>query len=104
MRTDLHRPGAIVPAHYVYVLSYSLPTFENGWPIPAINVDLILKLKQEPNAIFAKTGGVGKCSVCGAHFIYGDLWRHTFSGEYIHLGHDCADKYSLLKESHIRLL
>ena len=96
-RTDIHRPGTIIPAHYVHVFSYSLPTTENGRPVPPINVDLVIKLKRE-GAKFAKTGGLGKCSVCGAVFTYGDVWRHEPSGEHIHLGHDCADKYDLLAD------
>jgi hypothetical protein len=42
--------------------------------------------------------GACKCSVCGTHFVYGDVWRHEPSGEYIHLGHECAAKYSLLAD------
>jgi hypothetical protein len=45
---------------------------------------------------FAETGGTGQCSTCGAHFLYGDVWVHVPTGEHIHLGHQCADKYSLL--------
>lgn len=48
---------------------------------------------------FAATGNTGKCSVCGAHFVYGQVWRHEPSGELIHVGHDCADKYELLAET-----
>lgn len=42
-------------------------------------------------------GAPGKCGVCGAHFIYGDVWRHV-DGDYVHLGHDCAAKYSMLAD------
>jgi len=51
--------------------------------------------------MFARAGkgsGAGTCSVCGAHYKYGDLWRHTGLNEYIHVGHDCADKYSMIAD------
>src|SRR6185369_5492411 len=95
-RTDVHRPGAIVPAHYRQVLSYHLATQIDGWPLPPWNVDRVLELKATVK--FASTGGLGKCSVCGANFIYGDVWVHEPTGEHIHLGHDCADKYNLLAD------
>jgi hypothetical protein len=45
---------------------------------------------------FARDGGPGKCDVCGAVYVHGDVWRHKPSGELIFIGHDCADKYELL--------
>ncbi len=45
---------------------------------------------------FTGQGGIGKCSVCGASYIHGDVWLHVPSGEHIHVGHDCAGKYSML--------
>ena len=96
-RNDIHRPGAIIPANYSYQFSYALASTLNGWPVPAINVDLIIKYKKEGKK-FAPTGGAGTCSVCGAHFISGDVWRHDPTGEHIYIGHDCADKYALLAD------
>jgi len=40
----------------------------------------------------------GKCDVCGAYFVYGEVWQHKPTGELIHVGHDCADKYNLLAD------
>jgi hypothetical protein len=60
--------------------------------------------------VFVETGGTGKCSVCGACYVYGDVWKHEPSGEFIHIGHDCAHKYSMLTDrsewelSHDRLV
>lgn len=108
MRTDIHRKGAIVPTDYRYVMSYSLATTQDNWPVPSYNVNCILDTNHaksthdgnccligmfnDPTKKFAKHGSTGKCTICGAAYIYGDVWQHIPSGEYIHVGHDCADK------------
>jgi len=120
-RTDIHRVSAIVPSDYSYVLSYSMPSMFESFPAPSTNVNCELERgyhndgsftqrHHRPDmrccvvglriggAKFAATGSTGQCSVCGASFIYGDVWRHEPTGEYIHIGHDCAAKYSLLAD------
>lgn len=47
---------------------------------------------------FADHGTTGKCSVCGANFIYGEVWRHEPTGEHIHQGHICSEKYGMLMD------
>lgn len=110
-RTDVHRPGAIIPGDYSYVFSYNLSSTFNGFPVPSLNVNCqlgpverrtghgtsccILGLKAA-GVKFAATGNTGKCSVCGANFVYGDVWVHEATGEHIHIGHDCAAKYELI--------
>lgn len=96
-RTDIHRPAAIIPAHYRYYTSYALATTVDGWPVPAWNIEVVTGLRAS-GAAFARTGGLGKCSICGANFIYGDIWVHEPSGEHLHVGHDCADKYEMLAD------
>lgn len=96
-RTDCHRPGAIIPAHYRYVMSYHLATTDGSWPVPPFNVDKVMALRAS-GAKFAATGGLGQCSVCRTHYIYGDVWVHELSGEHIHIGQDCARKYELLAD------
>jgi hypothetical protein len=94
VRTDPHRPGAIVPADYHFLCSYAFGV--EG--IPAINVDLA-RQHMAAHAPFkhpARGFGLGSCSVCGACFNYGDLWLHLPTDAVITLGHDCADKYSLM--------
>lgn len=92
-RTDPHRVGAIIPADYDYCFSFSLATTVDGWPVPSINIDLVVELRQR--GVFANIHPTNQCDVCGAHFIHGDVWKHTPSGQYITLGHICADKYEL---------
>ncbi len=108
-RDDIHRVGAFVPAHYDYVMSYSMPTTSLGRPVPGFRVCCkehtpeqlaagkccIFSLRAS-GAKFAEHGGQGKCTACGAWFIEGDVWRHTPTGEHIHLGHNCVDKYSMM--------
>ena len=97
-RTDPHRPGAITPTDYDIVLWYALACTVDGWPQPSVNVDRVVELRRDPNVKWAPTGSLGKCSVCGANYNYGEVWRHRPTGEHIHVGHDCADKYSMLAD------
>ncbi len=92
LRSDCHRPGAIIPQDYTYVMSYTMPS----GCYRGVNIDALNAYQETHTA--AVTGRVvrpGKCSVCGAHYIHGDVWFHIPSERYIHIGHDCADKYSL---------
>ena len=125
-RSDPHRPGALVPAHYTYVFSFSLASSEGGWPVPSEGINCALDYRRwEKDADgkehcingehrpdgeccvvglrgkgfrFARNGGPGKCDVCGAHYIHGDVWRYVPTGELLFLGHDCAAKYELLAD------
>jgi hypothetical protein len=123
-RTDPHRPGAIVPADYDFVLSYNGATSQDGWPVPSwgINCELdrrvldkdgkivkngehnadgrccVVGLRHVAKVRFAATGSTGACSICGTPFVYGDVWRHVPTDTYIHIGHICAAKYELLAD------
>ena len=121
-RTDPHRPGAIIPAHYEYALSFNLATTQDGWPVPSYGINCELDRRHEVDGQivngkhdadgrcctiglrligkhkYALGGGPGKCTVCGACYIYGDAWIHKPTGDVVFLGHDCAQKYSLLAD------
>lgn len=43
-------------------------------------------------AKFAEFGEPGQCTACGAHFLYGEVWQHKASEEFVFLGHICAEK------------
>lgn len=124
-RTDVHRPGAIIPANYEDWRYYSLPSMRDGYPMPAMHVDCAA-----PRATFDAKGQItgyvtpvcpdsgrccvesverharrdgrpifgsrGKCGVCGACFIHGTMFRHNLDGAMVHMGHDCADKYAMM--------
>lgn len=95
-RTDPHRPGAIVPADYRPVTWYLLAG-GGAFPMPPINLESVIRL-QESGAKFAAHGGIGKCSVCGAIFNEGQVWRHEPTGEHIHVGFQCAMKYGMMAD------
>jgi hypothetical protein len=124
-RTDAHRPGALIPAHYEDWNSYSLATTCGGWPIPRIGVDCSDPIAQHDGkgritgytypvckdtgrCCVASTerharaagcevfGSAGRCGVCGAHFGYGTMFKHEPTGEIVHMGHDCANKYGAM--------
>ncbi len=122
-RTDIHRVGAIVPEDYELILSYNLATSQDNWPVPSFGINCELDRRVigpngeaisngEHNANglccvvgmihvakvkFADHGCAGSCTICGAHFVYGDVWRHK-DGEHIHIGHTCAAKYEMVVE------
>lgn len=120
-RTDIHRSGAIVPADYSPVLFYSLPSSYEGMAIGACGVNCEAEVSFDRNnkaithshradmtccvvalrqsgKVFAEHGGTGKCTACGARYTHGEVWRHDATGEHIHVGHICADKYGLLAD------
>lgn len=126
-RTDCHRPGAIIPAHYTQVMAFSLPGTFGGmhdpgyrWdcaydrrPMRATEFGLVpegplgehdpdgqccTKRYQETHPELASFGHAGKCGVCGAHYREGVLFAHT-SGDLVFMGHDCADKYEALYDA-----
>jgi hypothetical protein len=116
-RTDAHRPGAIIPANYDHWNSYSLarglvPTIgvDCAMPVPQYDAEgrhtgtitpvcpdsgrcCVASTHRHAREIF---GGIGKCGVCGAHYVYGSMFRHTLTGAIVHMGHDCADKYEAM--------
>lgn len=96
-RTDIHREGAVIPSDYDYRVSYALAGAKaHGILLPGINLDVVAKLHAEhPKAEY---GCVGKCTLCGAHYLYGDVWQHKTTHELIHVGHDCADKVGFVAD------
>ena len=102
-RTDVHRPAAIVPADYSFVLYYASPTPGEASSMGTAAFEALLEscgLKQlgelERTVAWAPTGSRSQCSVCGSWFRGGAVWRHEPTGEHIYMGLDCSDKYELL--------
>lgn len=116
----------MVPAEYGYVNSYALAHSSEGYPCPALGIDCerdraiytydakgrvtgmtpgthgtgdcCVKNMLTIGRVFALEGQPGKCDVCGTPHIYGDVWVHTPTGEYIVVGWICAAKYSLMTD------
>lgn len=124
-RTDIHRPSEMVPSKYEYVFSYNGATQQDGWPVPSFGINCEIDRRtwevdengKRTKCINGKhnedgrccvvgilqsgkkmVGNACKCTVCGANFVYGDVWMHTETQEYIHLGHTCSDKYNFLAD------
>lgn len=123
VRTDIHRESELIPANYEHVFSYNLSSTQDGWPVPSFGVNCeldgrhtdpetgeVVNGKHSPDlnccvvglrikgVKFADHGTTGKCTACGAAFIYGDIWKHIPTGEHIHTGHICADKMGMLAD------
>ena len=120
-RTDVHRVGAVIPSDYAPLFAYERPqrtgpgfrfdcVRDRGtWKefAPGVvgmvaegrhDADLlccVMGMRSLPSVRWAEQGGPQHCSICGAYFAAGELWQHRPSGEVIHVGHDCADKYAL---------
>lgn len=111
-RTDSHRPGVIVPEHYRFVLAYSRRATVDSQTVPPFGINCEAERREHradgkccatalrtiARVRFADHGGLGVCTICGTEFAHGEVWVHEASGEHIHVGHTCADKYGMLAE------
>jgi len=97
LRTDEHKPSAIIPDDYEFVACEYLKV--DGLEAAAV-------LQEERNRIklhMAKTGGTyskhvhgGNCMVCGSvNAIYTMLFYHAKTNSYIRTGSDCAAKLDM---------
>lgn len=98
----LHGKGSIVPADYELLISYylgseNLPGFQVACKDGNHHGDrcCVAKLR----TVFETGGGdLGICCACGARYAEGDVWLHVPTNEIVHIGHECAAKYSLLAD------
>jgi hypothetical protein len=96
-----HSPANIVPADYEFAFPYAYETTVEGWPIPSYNLDMVVALRQQGKLWSPRS----TCHSCGTRFIEGAAFLHVPSGQYILVGHTCADKMELLfDESAFQLL
>lgn len=94
-RSDIHRPGAIQPDQYRHFASYDVGGVdEPSFNMPVVR-DIVSKARENGKHVF---GCPGKCGVCGATFRYGDVWMHEPTGDLVHFGHTCTEKYSMLAD------
>lgn len=111
-----YRPSTIDPSQWAQLFSYAHPTTHDGWPIPGINIELLIAQRlgkeftrngvtaqpvgdeQGPFPMAAQHRG-GPCDLCGAHHIYGTVFVNQETRECISLGWICADKLDLLSEN-----
>lgn len=96
IRTDEHRPSAIIPADYEYVgIEFmKIESFDDCF--------VIEDARAQVKAHMARTGGTysnhqhgGSCHICGAGCVYTVLFYHPKSNVYIRTGNDCAQKLDM---------
>jgi hypothetical protein len=96
MRTDEHRPSAIIPEDYGFVCFQYHGVADLGAVLEQEAQRAILKAHQERTGGFwAQHEHGGSCHVCGAHALYLVIWYHEKSNSYIQTGSDCADKMDM---------
>jgi len=96
MRTDAHRPSAIVPADYQFVAYEYLPVD----PMDFSAIAFLAAERERIRAHMKETGGKysghqhgGNCHVCGSvNAIYTTLFFHKPTCSYIRTGLDCTVK------------
>jgi len=107
-RTDEHRPSAIRPEDYDYVISYDTqpPIFTPPLGVVTPEVQAMAAAiherwfeqfeQQVLNPLRASEatvyGSPNKCDHCGANLRYGNLWRHRPTGGVIVTGNICAEE------------
>lgn len=96
-RTDVHRPGMIQPHLYTFIGWYYLGLGGKG-RVEKVSAKLeAFRVSEECWDFGALTFGTfGKCGVCGARFALGEVWQHVETMDFVHIGHDCAEKYDLV--------
>lgn len=95
MRRDQHSPSRFDPADYRYEWMIDLNPTNGGleadseylkFAREAVNRFLESPRPSEPHR------GLGQCEHCGAHFLYGAVFRHIPTGQVIQVGNVCADE------------
>ena len=99
IRTDIHRPSAIVPADYEFV-AFEYIKIDSGNILG--NCEILQRERSIKEEHMKRTGGTyathehgGNCHVCGASAIYTVLFYHAKTNEYIRTGQDCAEKMEM---------
>ena len=96
-RTDIHRPGMIQPHLYNFIGWYYLGLGGQAGVLALSDTLKAFRLSEECWDFGALTfGHFGKCGVCGARFAMGEVWQHVDTMDFVHVGHDCAEKYDLV--------
>ncbi len=96
-RTDPHRPGAIIPTDYTCVANFGVYKILGDEQEDHEEYGMDEARALEASGRFANIHpGLFSCDVCGARYNHGDVLLHIPTGQYITIGHDCADKYQMI--------
>lgn len=95
VRTDIHRPSAIIPSDYEFVAcDYYGPRYD-GFGDVAYNRRLLSEHIQRTGGKFSTHEHGGSCHICGATALYMATFWHEPTNTYIQTGFDCADKMNM---------
>jgi len=100
VRTDIHRRGVFIPEMYSFVGWYWIGEWKvDGQTSSMMRVaETLEKFRSSEDSIDFETltyGDFGKCGICGARFMMGEVWQHKESLDMVHVGRECAAKYGL---------
>jgi hypothetical protein len=104
-RTDIHRLAEIVPDEYVEIGCF----YQGGSEAEMVayrqdnrrRMEFLQpeRLTEQGQRVFVGNHTVkGSCDICGSHFAHGSYYLHLPTGDIIHIGHDCADKFQLASD------
>jgi hypothetical protein len=93
IRTDAHRPSAIIPADYRFVACDYYGPMAELWLVgdrAAFRADM-----ERTGGRYSGHEHGGTCHICGAHAMYVAKFHHAQSNTYIVTGMDCAEKMDM---------
>lgn len=93
-RTDLHRPGALIPVDYRCVACFSFPTGPEGIDPEGYMDEYQEWSNTHPDSELTKHDN-GGCAICGTHYRHGAIMLHIPTGDFIEIGHRCASTHAL---------
>ena len=97
-RSDIHRPGKLIPENYTFIGSFFRFRIERDSPEGKTYTDWAEEgtapyyEAQSTNALADIHPGAFRCDICGAWYHSGGFFRHVTTGELITAGYDCAGK------------
>lgn len=95
MRTDTHRPSAINPVEYEYVLSLY---YGSDIDLMFAYSDNHIKFSEMEKSGFLTKDDNWKgwtCSCCGHKIVYSGIYRHIPTNKAVQFGRDCAENINL---------
>jgi hypothetical protein len=117
LRSDVHREGSLVPAHYRFedildlyagtnkddvVAKVSAASVPSRWA--AFVARMRAKVRQYRRNTIGDRPSLAQCSICGAHIRYAVVWSYQPEGKfegYITTGTDCAESMGSAQASEI---
>jgi hypothetical protein len=97
MRTDIHRPSAIVTEDYEYVGQecFKIEGF-GDCEMARAEREAIRRHMDRTSGTYAHVETTGNCMVCGSvNAVYTILFYHAKTNSYVRLGQDCAAKLEM---------